>query len=361
MRSRSTEKFVLGAERLGISMYPTRRNTDGCIGNARCNFGCPSKAKMSVDVSYLPTALKHGARVISDALALKICVDRGRATGVFGRLLGPPDGRPGVPFQINARAVVVACGTLHTPVLLFNSGLGRGAPALGRNVTLHPAVRVSALYDDVLEGWNGSLQSVYSDHFAQEGITLVGVYSPVNILAAALPGVGAAHRKYVSEMAHHGVFGGLVHDDGGGAVRLGTGREPILTYRMSPRDLARLRRAITILAEMAFAGGAREVYLPIFGQDPVQSIEEVSKLESSPLDARRIECLAFHPLGSARMATDARRGVVDERGQSFEVKDLYIADGSILPTSIGVNSQVPIMAMTTHLAWKLADKLTRAA
>ena len=98
MRSRSTEKFVLGAERLGISMSPTRRNTDGCIGNARCNFGCPSKAKMSVDVSYLPTALKHGARVISDALALKISVDRGRATGVFGRLLGPPDGRQGVPF-----------------------------------------------------------------------------------------------------------------------------------------------------------------------------------------------------------------------------------------------------------------------
>ena len=48
-------------------------------------------------------------------------------------------------------------------------------------------------------------------------------------------------------------------------------------------------------------------------------------------------------------------GVVDERGQTYEVKDLYMADGSILPTSIGVNSQVPIMAMATHLAWRLAD------
>ena len=65
-------------------------------------------------------------------------------------------------------------------------------------------------------------------------------------------------------------------------MRLGTGREPIFTYRMAPRDLARLRRSITILAEMAFAGGAREVYLPIFGTTAVDSLDKVEKLERSP-------------------------------------------------------------------------------
>ena len=150
-----------------------------------------------------------------------------------------------------------------------------------------------------------------------------------------------------------------MHDEGGGSVRNGPSREPLLTYRMAPRDLLRLRRAITILAEMAFAGGARELYLPIFGQAPVRSIDEVTELEHASLDARRIECVAFHPLGSARMATDARRGVVDADGQSYEVGDLYVADGSILPTSIGVNSQVPIMTMATRLAWRLADRMAR--
>ena len=61
------------------------------------------------------------------------------------------------------------------------------------------------------------------------------------------------------------------------------------------------------------------------------------------------------------MATDARRGVVDADGQSYEVRDLYIADGSILPTSIGVNSQVPIMTMATRLAWRLAERMRRSA
>jgi choline dehydrogenase-like flavoprotein len=314
---------------------------------------------MSVDVSYLPSALRGGARVFSDALVERVIVERGRATGVEGRLLGGPEGRPSHRFRVRARAVVTACGTLHTPILLLRSGLGRPTPALGRNVTLHPALRVSALFDDVLSGWNGALQSVYSNHFASEGITLVGVYSPVNVLAATLPGVGPAHRQLVSQMPRHGVFGAMVHDEGGGAVRLGPGREPILSYRMAPRDLVRLRRSITILAEMAFAGGAREVYLPIFGLSPIRSVTEVRALERSPMDARRIECVAFHPLGSARMATDMRRGVVDPSGETYEVRDLYVADGSILPTSIGVNSQVPIMTMATRLAWRLADRLTK--
>jgi choline dehydrogenase-like flavoprotein len=361
MRSRSTDKFVEGASRLGIPMHPLRRNTDGCVGNARCNFGCPSRAKMSVDVSYLPSALAHGARIVSDALVSRVLIERGSAVGVEGRLLDGRLGSLGSSFRVRARTVVVACGTLHTPVLLLRSGLGRRASALGRNVTLHPAVRLSALFDDVLEGWNGVLQSVYSDHFANDGITLVGVYSPVNVLAAGLPGLGPAHRRIVSQTRHHGVFGALVHDEGGGTVRLGTGREPILTYRMAPRDLVRLRRSISILSELAFAGGAREVYLPIFGQRPVRSFDEVKQLENGRIDARRIECLAFHPLGSARMASDVRRGVVKPSGETYEVEDLYVADGSVLPTSIGVNSQVPVMAMATRIGWRLAERLGRRA
>jgi len=359
MRSRSTDKFVEGGARLGIPMRPLQRNTDGCVGNARCNFGCPSRAKMSVDVSYLPSALAHGSRIISDALVRRVTIERGRATGVEGRLLDGVDGGPGTAFRVRASTVVVACGTLHTPGLLMKSGLGRKTPALGRNVTLHPAVRVSALFDDLLEGWNGALQSVYSDHFAADGITLVGVYSPVNVLAAALPGLGPGLRRNVASTPHHGTFGALVHDEGGGTVRLGTGREPILTYRMAPRDLVRLRRAISILAELAFAGGAREVYVPVFGQAPVRSMDDMRKLETS-VEARRIECLAFHPLGSARMANDVRRGVVKPSGETYEVENLYVADGSILPTSIGVNSQVPVMAMATRIGWQLADRFGRS-
>lgn len=355
-RSLSTQKFVEGAARMGITMQPLKRNTHGCEGNARCNFGCPKQAKLSVDRSYLPSALERGARVVASALVERILIKRGRATGVEGRLLAGKRGEPSHRFRIRAKTVVVACGTLHTPLLLKASGLDH--PELGRGITLHPAMRVSALFDERLNGWDGALQSVYTHHFASEGIALTGVYAAPNLLAAALPGVGAEHRRYIEQIPYHGVFGAMVHDEGGGRVRphpLGS-REPLVTYRMAPQDLQRLRRSITILAEMAFAAGAREVYPPMFGLPPIRSMDDARRIEAMPLDARRIECIASHPLGSARMGNEPRRGMVSPTGQVFGVDGLYVADGSVLPTSIGVNSQVPIMTMATKIAWGLRER-----
>lgn len=357
MRSRSTARFVEGAEKLGIEMHPLRRNTGAdCEGNSRCNFGCPAGAKRSVDVAYLPSALRHGARIVSDALVERVLVEDGRAAGVVGRLLGGEAGAPSHRFRARAPVVVAACGTLHSPLLLEASGVGAGGRVLGRNVTLHPGIRIVARFDDALNGWDGTLQSVYSDHFAAEGIKLVSAYTTVNVLAAGMPGVGPALRRRVRQMPNCAVFGAMIHDEGGGVVRTGLGREPVLSYEMAPLDLRRLRKSVTILSEIAIAAGAREVFPSIFGFPPITTMDQAIALERTPYDARRIECMAFHPLGSARVANDPRRGVVDQRGECFDLPGLFVADGSILPTSIGVNSQVPIMAMATRIAWGIRDR-----
>lgn len=354
MRSESTRRYVDGAKKLGIEMSSIRRNTGGdCVGTARCNFTCPAGAKRSVDVSYLPSATRHGATILCDALAKKLLVSGGRAAGVEGTLLGGPFGSAGQPFKIHAPVVVLACGTLHTPLLLLKAGVGRQSDVVGRNVTLHPAVRIVGKFDDPINGWDGALQSVYSDHFHDDGIKLVGVYTAVNFLAAGLPGVGPKLRERARSLGHSAVFGAMIHDEGGGRVRLGPGREPILSYEMAPRDLARLRKAITILAEISLAAGAREIYSSAWGFPPIRSMDDARKMESQAIDARRIECMAFHPLGSARAGLDARSGVVDQRGEAFDLPGLFVADGSVLPTSIGVNSQVPIMATATKFAWEI--------
>lgn len=360
MRSESTARFVEGAARLGIPMYPLRRNTgDDCEGNARCNFTCPAGAKRSVDISYLPSAIEHGARLVSDALVERVLVKDGRAAGVEGRILGGPFGAPSHRFRVRAPIVVAACGTLHTPLVLEAAGVGRQSGQLGKHVTLHPAVRLVARFDDRLDGWNGALQSVYTDHFDGEGIKLVGAYTAPSVLAAGFPGAGPEFRRRAREIPYCGVFGAMIHDEGGGRVRSGPGREPILTYAMAPRDLARLRRSITLMSELAFAGGAREVYASVFGMPPVTSMDQAIAMEHAAIDARRIECMAFHPLGSARVANDPRRGIVDQRGECFELPGLYVGDGSVLPTSIGVNSQLPIMAMATRVAWGIADRFDK--
>jgi choline dehydrogenase-like flavoprotein len=353
MRSRSTELFVEGADRLGIPMKSLRRNTSGCKGASRCNFGCPNGAKMSVDVSMLPEARRRGAVIVSDALAEEVIRERGAARGVRGRFLDARTGEPRLPFEVRARVVVVACGSLHTPVLLSKSGVR--TEHVGRHLTLHPAFRIGALFDERVDGWDGAMQSVYSDAFVKEGLTLVGAYTAPNVLAAAFPGVGRAHRARVQSIRHLAFFGAMIHDDGGGTVRRWLSREPLVTYRMSARDRARIWRGVEILGDLAFAAGAREVLLPIFGAEPIKSRSELAALVAAPPAARKVECMSFHPLGTARMSADARAGVVSPSGESWSMPGLFVADGSVLPTSIGVNSQLPVMALARRIAQRLAD------
>ena len=358
MRSTSTRKFIDGATRLGIPMKPLRRNTDGCCGCGRCNFGCPHGAKMSVDRTYLPKAMAAGARVYSDCLVEEVLTMGGRAQGVRGRILQrTPAGRVGArgSLYVRAETVVVAAGSLHSPLLLMRSGLR--SSALGRHLTLHPAFRVVSSFEERLNGWKGALQSAYSDHFEEQGITLTGLFVPPNVLAAAMPGVGAAFAKRVQDIGRAAIFGGMVHDDAGGRVWNGPGREPILTYRMSPKDRAAMHRCIRILAECFLEAGAREVYLPIFGAPAMRNHADLARLVHDALPARRVECITFHPLGSCRISLDPREGVVDPWGQAHELDGLYVADGSVVPTSIGVNSQLTVMAMATRIAWRLRERL----
>ena len=357
-RSRSTELFVEGADKLGIPMYSLKRNTRGCEGRARCNFGCPVGAKLSVDLSYLPQAFAKGARLYADCRVDRILTRGTRAVGVGGVVIGGREGVPTHRFHVHAKVVVVAAGTVHTPQVLGAAGLGRSG-ALGRHITLHPSFRVSAIFDEEVRGWDGAMQSVYSDHFMDDGITLVGIYGVLNVLAAAFPGVGKEHLDYAKKMRNAAIFGGMIHDHGGGSVLPHVGREPLLTYKMDPEDKRRLVKGLGIVSEIAFAAGAKEVMLPFFGSHAFRRPEDVRAALANPPTAARFECVAFHPLGSSRMSCNERLGVVRSSGESWELDGLYVADGSVLPTSIGVNSQLPIMAVATKIARSIVDDWSR--
>lgn len=356
MRSRSTHLFAEGARAKGIEIKSLRRNTRGCVGYARCNFGCPKHAKLAVDQTYLRKAVQHGARIYSDCLVDEVLIEGGKAVGVRGRLLNGPNGGPRNRVTVRAPTVVISAGTLHTPKILSRSGIARRSGELGKHVTLHPGFRVAALFDEEVQGWKGAEQSAFSDQFEHEGITLVGIWAPVNVLAAAMPGVARQHAALMREIPHLAIFGGMVHDDGGGRIWNVPGREPLLTYRMIRRDKERMFEGMRILAECFFEAGAKKVLLPVYGMQPLNSPDELKKI-GPHIPAKQVECAAFHPLGSARMGLEPSKACIQPTGESFDVQNLFVADGSLFPTSIGVNSQLPIMTVATKIAWGIRDRL----
>ncbi|MEM9196139.1 MAG: GMC family oxidoreductase, partial [Myxococcota bacterium] len=76
------------------------------------------------------------------------------------------------------------------------------------------------------------------------------------------------------------------------------------------------------------------------------------QLDLEHVPARRIECASQHPMGSCRMGTDRSHSVCDQDGRVWDMEDLYLADGSVVPTSLGVNPQLTIMALATRIAWR---------
>src|SRR5262249_24894229 len=113
---------------------------------------------------------------------------------------------------------------------------------------------------------------------------------------------------------------------------------------------------IEIVARMAFAAGAREVAMPVFGVDMLKSEREVDALFARPPKMQRIECTAYPPLGTSKMSADPRRGVVRETGETWGDDNLSLCDGSVLRTSIGVNSQLAIMAVAHKIAVGIAER-----
>lgn len=355
MRSRATTLFAEGSAKLGAPLVPTRRNTDGCNGCGRCNFGCPHQAKLSVDISYLPRAIAAGAKIYSDCLVTSVTMDGSRAVGVTG-FVTDDYGTKKHALTVRAKKVVVACGGIHTPVLLAASGFSMRKTQVGKNLTLHPGFRVYARFDETVRGWSGAMQSAYTDAYARERVTLMSLFVPGSVVAASMPGSGARHAAMAERVPNIAMFGALIHDEGGGTIlRNPLGREPFVLYRSTKRDHRAMRRGIELLTRTFLAAGAKEIFLPVLGSDGLTP-DQAARYDFSKIPIKRLECASQHPLGSCRMGTSDSRGVVDSEGRVFGTAGLYIADGSIIPSSIGVNPQLTVMAMATRVAWRMRDR-----
>lgn len=356
MRSKSTALFAEGGKKLGLEFHSMQRNTRGCDGCGRCNFGCPQCAKISVDRSYLPRAVAAGAQLWSDCLVDRIEFDGTTAVGVSGRLLDGEHGRSQSALRVRAKHVVVAAGAMYTPRLLRKSGLGRRSNSLGKNLTLHPSFRVIGRFDEPVRGWEGALQSAYSKAYESDGMILNSVFIPNGILAATVPGFGPTHAKIRSQVGHLAIFGGMLHDDPGGRVWPFPGREPLLTYKMSKHDRVKIPTLLRRMAKIFFAAGAKEVFLPVFGLDGVTP-DQIDSLDLEHVHGRKIECSSQHPLGTCHLGSTPEASVVNPSGKVWETPNVYVADGSILPTSLGVNPQWTIMAMAMRIAHKIQEQI----
>jgi choline dehydrogenase-like flavoprotein len=338
-----------GAERLGWSGDFIFRNASGCVGSGVCNWGCPTSSKLHMGLTYVPRAWDAGATSYTRCRAERIEVQDGHVRAVEGRAAG------GGRVRVECDLVIVAGGAIHTPLLLKRNGLGLDSGELCRNLALHPALAARARFDEEINMARGVVQSYYIDEFADEGIMFEGAAGPPDYAAMSFPFSRERHRELMLDYLHIGQFGLMVSDTSRGSVRAGPGGSFRISYSVNDEDLRTIKRGVELLCQLYWAAGAREVYPPVEGIGVLRD-GDMETIRGHDVRPRDLMLAAFHPLGTAR--ADARRahGVLDGDLKLHGVDGVYVSDASALPSSLGVNPQITIMALATRLAYHLLGK-----
>jgi len=340
-----------GAEALGWSHFAVRRNAPECDGAGVCDFGCPSGAKRSMNVSYLPLALGAGARLYKGVRAKRVLIERGAAVGVVARSL-----RTGRELTVRAKAVVLGCGAVPTPVFLLRQGLANSSGQVGRNLSVHPATMVSALFDEEIRQFAAIPQGYGVDQFHRDGILLLGASAPLDAGAAAFPQLGRPFMDLMESYDRVASFGAMIEDGPNGRVGIARGR-PYVFYWLGQRELSLLHRAVGMLGDIYFAAGAKKIFPHVQGWEELHDRRALGRFKNTPIRPRDFFLTGFHPLGSCRMGADPKTSVVDANHETHDVPGLYVTDGSAVPSSIAVNPQVTIMTLATRAADRIARKL----
>jgi choline dehydrogenase-like flavoprotein len=331
---RNGELALEGAAALDWQSAPLSRNAPGCRGACQCAIGCPNNAKGGVHLNALPQACEAGARIVTGLQVKQVLSEGGRATGVAGR---SADSRE---LRISAPLVVVAAGAIPTAPLLRRSGIGRH-PALGRNLSIHPATGITAGFEEEVVPWRGVMQSVGIEELHDQGVLIEATGSPPGMGAISAPGYGTHLLGRLDRAANRAMIGAMIADQPSG--RVFGARVPIVSYNLAKADKRRLAIAIEAMARVMLAAGASDVELG--GGAPAVRSEAELEAAMGQLDVRRLRLAGFHPSGTAAAGSDPARHPVDPEGRLRGVEGVWVADGSILPSCPGVNPQVSIMAM----------------
>ena len=344
--TQSSRLFLTGLEKLGVpGGHLLERADDGCEGRGMCCFVCPTDGKVTADRAFLTGALGRENFMLRTETRLESV--EASAGGVRLVLRGAD----GAPTSVSCRGLVLACGTLATPYFVRRFRLGPDWRRAGQGLSLHPAAKVLSLFDRRIEGWKGVPQGAGVVDPEDGAIRYEGVYVPPEMAALTIPLEGRALRRWMDAYANVATFGFMIRDESRGRVDYPLGPDrPVIRYRMGPQDLARMRKAALFTARVLFAAGARRVLLPfnIEGNE----LEDALALEKTDLSAAgsaALQMMAFHPLGTCGA------GRVAAWDQSAG-PGVVVADGSVVPESLGVNPQVTIAAFGLRAAERLLGK-----
>ena len=327
-------------------------------------------------------AARRGAQVLAncrvDELLLEQLPDDGRggrthrATGVVAHLTDSR-GNSRERVEIRARRVVLAAGPFSSPRILMRSGVPRlrsskgFEAAVGERFSTHATITFCSEFDEALypsaatppmgyfvKKYDVDDQTTADPARDHVRYALEGMLNHPLAHAQLVPYESSeSHQAFMKRFNQTMTLAVMFRDRPVGRVT-----PHGFEYALAEEDYAGWLDALRTGARIMFAAGGRRVFFNSHHPLILNGPDEIDTALTRDLVAdQRIQITSGHPMGGCALGGDARRDVVDSRGRSWDVDGLYVADSSILPTSLGVNPCYTVYALGRYIANKMVEEI----
>ncbi len=332
-----------GADKLGWKWVWVPRAIKGCINENLCPTGCMEGAKQSMLQTYIPRALSKGARLFSDCRAVKIRHSGGIAHSVQAVARGATSSKE---TSIQFDHLFVAGGSVQTPHLLKRSGLSRKA---GQKLEFHFNLKIVALFENELFAEEGTIFTTQVQEFERDGILICASNLRPGYVAMTLSHFGNEVINHVlADYARSAIYVAMTRPKSKAHIMSNFGDHPFVRWRFEPDDFEDAKSALRYTAEVLFASGATELYMPIGHSGPVHSNGEAQDLLAKTKPGQ-LELITVHAMASCSMGPNQSSSVVDLDGRLWNMKNVIVADASVLPSNVGESPQGTIMAVVHEI------------
>lgn len=351
------DTLITGCTKLGIPvsaggpvaiLSASRGDRPHCIYRGFCIQACKVGAKASTLITHVPDALKNGAEIRDECMVSRVSMGKnGRADGVvyFDR-----DGKE--RFQ-RAGIVIVSGYAIETPRLLLNSacpghdnGLANSSGTLGKYLMAQAGNVIAGRFDELIRMYKAPPAHALTEEFYETdprrdfargfAVQTVGPL-PIAFAKAMMAAKGEwgwALRRTMMDYNHWSALGllGEILPWEENRVELATGADQKDRFGLP-------------VAKVTFTLHENDKRMIEFGKNKVMEIMRAAGADEVVQEARYA-----HLVGAARMSPTPETGVCDKFGRTWDVENLFVMDGSVMPTQGSANPGLTIQALAARTA-----------